>query len=164
MLDMYLRCRLLEKGCSVYAFLGMCLPPFYIRGGFFYHSGTILVSILDISTFRRGVIQRRSLTARLFATCDSCNIYRSQSAICSYLWFIIAILVIVRYFSPPVDRKYRYRDTSNVLLCVPLLSSLRCQNEFPILPLFFILHDQILSQILSRTGLLDDSKRPPIVL
>lgn len=131
--------------CACHRFL------IYIRGGFCYHSDTILVSILDISTFRRGVIQRRSLTARLFATCDSCNIYRSQSAICSYLWFIIVILVIVRYFSPPVDRKYRYRNTSNVLLCVPLLSSLRCKNEFPILPLFFILHDQIQSQILSRT-------------
>lgn len=134
MLVMYWRCLLLETGCSVYAFLCMCFPPFfiYIPSGFFYRSDSILVSILDISLFPRGVIHHRSLSCKGFVTCDSCNIYRSQSLFVAY-YLNSGYLQV---FFLPVDRKDRH--TLFVLLRVPLQSliNITVESELPILPLF----------------------------
>lgn len=66
-----------------------------------------------------------------FVTCDSCNIYRSQSAICTCLWFIITVLVIFRYFLFPQTEKTNTRRLHLcfcVCLCGPSLVSERVSD------------------------------------
>ena len=70
--------------------------------------------------------------ASRFVTCDSCNIYRSQSAM--YLFVVYHYsLVIFTYFAVLVDRKDKYTKTE--CLCGPSLVSERVSD------LAFFLYD-----------------------